>query len=111
MPGAESGLDAPADIDALNQKSTHLEQQGTDLRLTLEDRDDELVRYGAGGETKKPQFVADPLANAGRSGPGEGRLVAGAQGGVVGVGLLDGFGVCRDPRPDWSPRYRHARPQ
>ena len=29
----ESGLGAPADIDALNQKITHLEQQVTDLKL------------------------------------------------------------------------------
>jgi hypothetical protein len=32
----------PADIDALNQKITHYEQQAADLRLQLEDRDDEL---------------------------------------------------------------------
>jgi len=39
----ESGLGAPADIDALNQKITHYEQQAADLRLQLEDRDDELA--------------------------------------------------------------------
>ena len=39
----ESGLGAPADIDALNQKITHQEQQITDLRLQLEERDDELA--------------------------------------------------------------------
>ncbi len=39
----ESGLGAPADIDALNQKITHLEQQAADLRLQLEDRGDELA--------------------------------------------------------------------
>ena len=39
----ESGLGAPADIDALNQKFTHYEQQAADLRLQLEDRDDELA--------------------------------------------------------------------
>jgi polyhydroxyalkanoate synthesis regulator phasin len=39
----ESGLGSPTDIDALNQKITHLEQQVTDLRLKLEDRDDELA--------------------------------------------------------------------
>ena len=38
----ESGLGAPADIDALNQKITHLEQQAADLRLQLEERGDEL---------------------------------------------------------------------
>jgi hypothetical protein len=39
----ESGLGAPADIDALNQKITHLEQQAIDLRLQLEERDQELA--------------------------------------------------------------------
>jgi uncharacterized coiled-coil protein SlyX len=38
----ESGLGAPADIDALNQKITHLEQHVTDLRLQLEERDQDL---------------------------------------------------------------------
>jgi uncharacterized coiled-coil protein SlyX len=38
----ESGLGAPADIDALNQKITRQEQQITDLRLQLEERGDEL---------------------------------------------------------------------
>ena len=39
----ESGLGAPADIDALNQKIAHLEQQAADLRLHLGERDDELA--------------------------------------------------------------------
>ena len=39
----ESGLGTPTDIDALNQKITHLEQQATDLRLRLEERDDDLT--------------------------------------------------------------------
>ncbi|MCW2917021.1 MAG: Recombinase XerD [Actinomycetia bacterium] len=39
----ESGLGAPADIDALNQKITLLEQQVVDLRLQLEERDDDLA--------------------------------------------------------------------
>ena len=39
----ESGLGAPTDIDALNQKITHLEQQVTDLRLQLEERDEDLA--------------------------------------------------------------------
>jgi len=38
----ESGLGAPADIDALNQKIVHLEQQVIDLRLELEERDLDL---------------------------------------------------------------------
>jgi chromosome segregation ATPase len=39
----ESGLGAPADIDALNQKITRFEQQVADLRLQLEERDDDLA--------------------------------------------------------------------
>jgi hypothetical protein len=39
----ESGLGAPADIDTLGQKITHLEQQAADLRQQLEERDDELA--------------------------------------------------------------------
>ena len=39
----ESGLGAPADIDALSQQVTHLEQQAIDLRLQLEERGDELA--------------------------------------------------------------------
>ena len=39
----ESGLGTPADIDALNQKIAHLEQQAIDLRLQLEERDEDLA--------------------------------------------------------------------
>ena len=39
----ESGLGAPADIDTLNHKITHLEQQVTGLQLQLEERDSELA--------------------------------------------------------------------
>jgi len=39
----ESGLGTPADIDALNQKITHLEQQATDLKLQLTERDEDLA--------------------------------------------------------------------
>ena len=39
----ESGLGTPAGIDALNQKITHLEQQAIDLRLQLEERDQDLA--------------------------------------------------------------------
>ncbi len=39
----ESGLGTPAGIDALNQKITHLDQQVTDLRLQLEERDQDLA--------------------------------------------------------------------
>ena len=38
----ESGLGTPADIGALSQKITHLEQQVIDLHLQLEQRDEEL---------------------------------------------------------------------
>ena len=39
----ESGLAAPADIDALNQKISQLEQQVIDLRLQLEEQGDDLA--------------------------------------------------------------------
>ena len=39
----EAGLGTPADIDALNQKIIHLEQQAIDLRLQLEEQGDELA--------------------------------------------------------------------
>jgi hypothetical protein len=39
----ESGLSAPADIDALNQKIAHLEGQVIDLRLQLEERAEDLA--------------------------------------------------------------------
>jgi cell division protein FtsB len=38
----QSGLGAPADIDALDQKITHLEQQVIDLRIQLDERDQDL---------------------------------------------------------------------
>jgi hypothetical protein len=39
----ESGLGTPADIDALNQKIVHLEQQTLDLRLQLEEQGEDLA--------------------------------------------------------------------
>ena len=39
----ESGLGAPADIDALSQTINHLEQQAIDLRLQLNERDQDLA--------------------------------------------------------------------
>jgi chromosome segregation ATPase len=39
----ESGLGTPADIDTLNQKITHLEQQAIDLRLQLEEQGEDLA--------------------------------------------------------------------
>ncbi|MER6947433.1 DUF6262 family protein [Nonomuraea sp. NPDC000554] len=38
----ESGLGTPTDVDTLNDKITHLEQQVVDLRLQLEERDEDL---------------------------------------------------------------------
>ena len=38
----ESGLGAPPDIDALQQKITHLEQQAADLKLQLAERGQDL---------------------------------------------------------------------
>jgi chromosome segregation ATPase len=39
----ESGLGAPTDIDALHQQITHLEQQVIDLRIKLDERDEDLA--------------------------------------------------------------------
>ncbi|MDN5798197.1 MAG: DUF6262 family protein [Intrasporangium sp.] len=39
----ESGLGAPTDIDALQQQITHLEQQAGELRLQLEEREEDLT--------------------------------------------------------------------
>ncbi len=39
----ESGLGTPADIDTLNQTIIHLEQQVIDLRLQLEEQDEDLA--------------------------------------------------------------------
>lgn len=38
-----SGIGAPDDVDALKQRTMHLEQQVNDLRLQLAERDDELA--------------------------------------------------------------------
>lgn len=39
----ESGLGTPADVDALNQKITYLEQQAIDLHLQLEEQSEDLA--------------------------------------------------------------------
>ena len=39
----ESGLGVPADVDALTQTINHLEQQAIDLRLQLDERDQDLA--------------------------------------------------------------------
>jgi chromosome segregation ATPase len=54
----ESGLGAPADIDALTHKITHLEQQATDLRLQLEERDEELTAARAANRELMAQLNA-----------------------------------------------------
>jgi chromosome segregation ATPase len=47
----EAGLAAPADIEALNQKINQLEQQTVELRLQLDERDQDLA--GARGANRE----------------------------------------------------------
>ena len=54
----ESGLGTPPDIDALTQKITHLEQQAIDLRLQLEERDDDLTAARAANRELMAQLNA-----------------------------------------------------
>jgi hypothetical protein len=54
----ESGLGTPADIDALNQKITHLEQQAAGLRLQLEERDEDLAAARAANRELMAQLNA-----------------------------------------------------
>ena len=54
----DSGLGAPADIDALGHKITHLEQQVIDLRLQLEERDEELAAARAANRELMAQLNA-----------------------------------------------------
>ena len=54
----ESGLGAPADIDTLNQRIIHLEQQVTDQRLQLEERDEELAAARAANRELMAQLNA-----------------------------------------------------
>lgn len=54
----ESGLGAPADIDALSQKITHLKQQAIDLRLQLEERDQDLAAARAANRELMAQLNA-----------------------------------------------------
>ena len=56
----ESGLGVPADIDALSQKVTHLEQQAIDLRLQLEERDQDLAAARAANRELMAQLNATP---------------------------------------------------
>jgi hypothetical protein len=54
----ESGLGAPAGIDTLSQKITHLEQQAIDLRLQVEERDSELAAARAANRELMAQLNA-----------------------------------------------------
>jgi hypothetical protein len=54
----QSGLGAPADIDALNDKITQLEQQAAGLRLQLSERDDELAAARAANRELMAQLNA-----------------------------------------------------
>jgi hypothetical protein len=54
----ESGLAAPADVDALNHKITHLEQQAIDLQLQAEERDEELAASRAANRELMAQLNA-----------------------------------------------------
>jgi len=56
----ESGLGAPADADALAQQVTRLEQQAIDLRLQLEERDQDLAAARAANRELMAQLNAAP---------------------------------------------------
>jgi hypothetical protein len=54
----QSGLGAPADTSALSQKITHLEQQASDLRMQLEERDQDLAAARAANRELMAQLNA-----------------------------------------------------
>ena len=56
----ESGLGMPADLDALTQKISHLEQQAADLRLQLEERDQDLAAARAANRELMAQLNTTP---------------------------------------------------
>ena len=56
----ESGLGIPADIDALSQQITHLEQQAIDLRLQLEEQGQDLAAARAANRELMAQLNAAP---------------------------------------------------
>jgi chromosome segregation ATPase len=62
LPGQQAWRDsrfgAPADIDALNQKITHLEQHVTDLRLQLERKDEDMQAARAANRELMTQLNA-----------------------------------------------------
>ena len=54
----ESGLGAPADIDALSQRNHALEQQISDMRLQLGERDQDLAAARAANRELMTQLNA-----------------------------------------------------
>jgi len=56
----ESGLAVPADINALNQKINHLEQQTVELRLQLDERDQDLAAARATNRELMAQLNTAP---------------------------------------------------
>ena len=56
----ESGLGTPADIDALNQKISHLQQQAIDLRLQLEEQGQDLAAARAANRELMAQLNTAP---------------------------------------------------
>ena len=56
----ESGLGMPADLDALTQKISHLEQQAADLSLQLEERDQDLAAARAANRELMAQLNTTP---------------------------------------------------
>ena len=56
----ESGLGTPADVDALNQQITHLEQQAIDLRLKFEEQGQDLAAARAANRELMAQLNAAP---------------------------------------------------
>ena len=56
----ESGLAVPSDINALNQKINHLEQQTVDLRLQLDERDQDLTAARATNRELMAQLNTAP---------------------------------------------------
>ncbi len=56
----ETGLGVPADTAALSQKITHLEQQAIDLRLQIEERDQDLAAARATNRELMAQLNTPP---------------------------------------------------
>ena len=54
----ESGLGEPADIDALRQEATHLQQHAIDLRLQLDEREQDLAAARAANRELMAQLNA-----------------------------------------------------